>query len=164
MWLIITFGTTWENWKKKKKKKKHTRQLDNSSTVRPSTVFLQWMKSFDVSGLCSDYIFARFSFQSVQTNEKNCPFTTLNNGSPIGSSVVFVVPGLKTTGLACSKTSKNRSHCMTTIILYKISILLYSPCSVACAVGLSVTTSLTEFSFQNLVSWSLFEFSATEIT
>jgi hypothetical protein len=32
--------------------------------------------------------------------KKNCPFTTLDNGSPIGSSVVFPVPGLKTTGLA----------------------------------------------------------------
>jgi len=53
---------------------------------------------------------------------------------------------------------------MTTIILYKISRLFYIPRSVACAVGLSVTVSLTEFSFQNLVFWSLFEFSATEIT
>jgi hypothetical protein len=45
----------------------------NSSTVRTSTVFLQWMNSFDVSGLCSDFMFARFSFQSVQMSEKNCP-------------------------------------------------------------------------------------------
>ncbi len=36
--------------------------------------------------------------------------------------------------------------------------------SVACAIGPSVTTSSTEFSFQNLVFWNLFEFSATEIT
>jgi hypothetical protein len=35
---------------------------------------------------------------------------------------------------------------------------------VACAVGPSVTTSSTDFSFQNLVFWNLFEFSAAEIT
>jgi ribosomal protein L21E len=36
--------------------------------------------------------------------------------------------------------------------------------SVACAVGPSVTTSSTDFSFQNLVFGNLFEFSAAEIT
>jgi len=36
--------------------------------------------------------------------------------------------------------------------------------SVACAIGPSVTTSSTDFSFQNLVIWNLFEFSAAEIT
>jgi hypothetical protein len=36
--------------------------------------------------------------------------------------------------------------------------------SVACAVGSSVTMSSTDFSFQNLVFWNLFEFSAAEIT
>jgi hypothetical protein len=36
--------------------------------------------------------------------------------------------------------------------------------SVACAVGPSVTTSSTDFSFWNLVFWNLFEFSAAEIT
>ncbi len=37
--------------------------------------------------------------------------------------------------------------------------------SVACALGPSVTTSSTDFSFQNLVFWNLlFEFSAAEIT
>jgi len=36
--------------------------------------------------------------------------------------------------------------------------------SVACAVGPSVTTSSTDFSFQNLVLWNLFEFSVAEIT
>jgi hypothetical protein len=35
---------------------------------------------------------------------------------------------------------------------------------VACAVGPSVTTSSTDFSFQNLVFWNLFEFLAAEIT
>jgi hypothetical protein len=35
--------------------------------------------------------------------------------------------------------------------------------SVACAVGPSVTTTSTEFSFQNLVFWNLFEFSVAEI-
>jgi len=34
---------------------------------------------------------------------------------------------------------------------------------VACVVGLSATMSLTDFSFQNLVFWNLFEFSAAEI-
>jgi hypothetical protein len=34
--------------------------------------------------------------------------------------------------------------------------------SVACAIGPSVTTSSTEISFQNLVFWNLFEFSATK--
>ncbi len=36
--------------------------------------------------------------------------------------------------------------------------------SVACAVDPSVTTFSTDFSFQNLVFWNLFEFLATEIT
>jgi hypothetical protein len=36
--------------------------------------------------------------------------------------------------------------------------------SVACAIGPSVTTSATDFSFQNLVFWNLFEFSVAEIT
>ncbi len=36
--------------------------------------------------------------------------------------------------------------------------------SVACALGPSVTTSSTEFSFQNLVFWNLFEFSVPKIT
>jgi hypothetical protein len=36
--------------------------------------------------------------------------------------------------------------------------------SVACAVGPSVTMSSTDFSFQNLVFWNFFEFSAAEIT
>jgi hypothetical protein len=36
--------------------------------------------------------------------------------------------------------------------------------SVACAIGPSVTTSSTDFSFQNLVFWNLFEFSVTKIT
>jgi hypothetical protein len=36
---------------------------------------------------------------------------------------------------------------------------------VACAIGPSVTTSSTDFSFRNLVFWNLFEFSAAaEIT
>jgi hypothetical protein len=34
----------------------------------------------------------------------------------------------------------------------------------ACAVGPSVTTSSTDFSFQNLVFWNLFEFLAAKIT
>jgi hypothetical protein len=36
--------------------------------------------------------------------------------------------------------------------------------SLACAVGSSVTTSSTDFSFQNLVFWNLFEVSAADIT
>ncbi len=37
--------------------------------------------------------------------------------------------------------------------------------SVACAVGPSVSTSSTDFSFQNLVFfWNFFEFSVAEIT
>jgi hypothetical protein len=36
--------------------------------------------------------------------------------------------------------------------------------SVVCAVGSSVTMSLTEFSFQNLVYWNLFEVLVAEIT
>jgi len=36
--------------------------------------------------------------------------------------------------------------------------------SVSCAIGPSLTTSSTDFSFQNLVFWNLFEFSAAEIT
>ncbi len=36
--------------------------------------------------------------------------------------------------------------------------------SVACAIGPSFTKSSTDFSFQNLVFWNLFEFSVAEIT
>ncbi len=43
-------------------------------------------------------------------------------------------------------------------------ILSFICTSVACAVGPSVTTSSTDFSFQNLMFWNLFEFSAAEIT
>jgi hypothetical protein len=45
-----------------------------------------------------------------------------------------------------------------------ITLLLYLFISVACAVGPTVTTSSTDFSFQNLFFWNLFEFSAAEIT
>jgi hypothetical protein len=43
-----------------------------------------------------------------------------------------------------------------------ISFTIYT--SVACAIGSSVSTSSTDFSFQNLGFWNLFEFSAAEIT
>ncbi len=36
--------------------------------------------------------------------------------------------------------------------------------NVACAIGPSVTTSSTDFSFQDPVFWNLFEFSTIEIT
>jgi hypothetical protein len=36
--------------------------------------------------------------------------------------------------------------------------------SLACELGPSVPTSSTDFSFQNLVFWNLFEFSAAEVT
>jgi hypothetical protein len=35
---------------------------------------------------------------------------------------------------------------------------------VACAIGPSVTTSSTDFSFQSVVFWNLFEFLVAEIT
>jgi hypothetical protein len=35
---------------------------------------------------------------------------------------------------------------------------------VACAIGSSVATYSTDFSFQNLVFWNSFEFSVAEIT
>jgi hypothetical protein len=48
-------------------------------------------------------------------------------------------------------------------LVYEVDVrIAYTP--VACAVGLSVITSLTDFSFQNLVFWNLFEFSAAQIT
>ncbi len=48
----------------------------------------------------------------------------------------------------------------STIVYY--DIVMWT--SVACAVGPSVTTSSTDFSFQNLVFWNLFELSVAEIT
>ncbi len=36
--------------------------------------------------------------------------------------------------------------------------------SVACAIGPSVTTTLADFSFQNLVFWNLLEFPVAKIT
>jgi hypothetical protein len=47
------------------------------------------------------------------------------------------------------------------IVRYILSVICTS---VACAVGPSVTTSSTDFSFQSLIFWNLFEFSAAEIT
>ncbi len=49
-------------------------------------------------------------------------------------------------------------------MLDEASHLVTNNDSVACAIGPIVTTSSTDFSFQNLVFWNLFEFSAAEIT
>ncbi len=43
-----------------------------------------------------------------------------------------------------------------------VAILIYI--GVACAVGPSFTMSSTDFSFQNMGFWNLFEFSVAEIT
>jgi hypothetical protein len=49
--------------------------------------------------------------------------------------------------------------------MLKENIMLISiHTSAACAIGPSLTTFSTDFSFQNLVFWNLFEFSAVEIT
>jgi hypothetical protein len=48
--------------------------------------------------------------------------------------------------------------------LHLKEICNFSHTSVASAVGPSVTTSSIDFSFQNLVFWNFFEFSAAEIT
>ncbi len=53
------------------------------------------------------FFIARFSFQSVQMNEKNCPFITLDNGSPLGS-FIFFSPPFQATAL---KTWKSLSDC-----------------------------------------------------
>jgi hypothetical protein len=51
------------------------------------------------------------------------------------------------------------------VIMLKENIMLVSMhTSVACAVGPSSTTFSTDFSFQNLVFWNLFEFSVVKIT
>ncbi len=47
-------------------------------------------------------------------------------------------------------------------VLHMCSLITFY-ISVACAIGPSVTTSSTDFSFQNLAFWNLFEFSAAEI-
>ncbi len=49
-------------------------------------------------------------------------------------------------------------------ILSLKTLLLNDYTGVACAVGARVTMSSVDFSFQNLVFWNLFEFSAAEIT
>jgi len=49
--------------------------------------------------------------------------------------------------------------CLSTFVISPLSCHT----SVACAVDPSVTTSSTDFSFQNLVFWDLFEFSVVEI-
>jgi hypothetical protein len=46
---------------------------------------------------------------------------------------------------------------------YNTCLLVSCYTSVACAIDPSVTTSSTEFSFQNLVFWNLLEISAAEI-
>jgi len=43
-------------------------------------------------------------------------------------------------------------------------LCIFGKTSVACAGGPSVTMTSTDFSFQNLVFWNMFEFSAVEIT
>jgi hypothetical protein len=50
------------------------------------------------------------------------------------------------------------------IVYLTTHVVIIVSSSVACAIGPSVTTSSTDFSFQNLVFWNLFEFSAAEIT
>ncbi len=59
--------------------------------------------------------------------------------------------------------------CQVHILKFKITIIILGfryvvDTSVACAIGPSVTTSSTDFSFQNLIFWNLFEFSVAEIT
>ncbi len=53
-------------------------------------------------------------------------------------------------------------HGRLNILLTQSNVLVMT--SVACAVGPSVTKFSTDFSFQDLVFWNLFEFSAAEIT
>jgi hypothetical protein len=43
-------------------------------------------------------------------------------------------------------------------------VIKFVTTSVDCAIGPSVTMFSTDFSFQNLVFWNLFEFSGAEIT
>ncbi len=57
-------------------------------------------------------------------------------------------------------------HLQTYVYASALSLVILSivPTSLACALGPSVPMSSTDFSFQNLVFWDLFEFSAAEIT
>ncbi len=52
---------------------------------------------------------------------------------------------------------------VTYFLTYYLSMRVYIYTSVACAIGPSGTTSSTDFSFQNLGFWNLFEFSAAKI-
>ncbi len=62
----------------------------------------------------------------------------------------------------CYKDGPNTFKWMLPVALQQISPTKGT--SVACAVRPSVITSTTDSSFQNLVFWNLFEFSAAEIT
>jgi len=55
--------------------------------------------------------------------------------------------------------------CLGTFVIFLLTSKSPLSCytSVACAIDPSVTTSSSDFSFQNLVFWDLFEFSAAEI-
>ncbi len=68
----------------------------------------------------------------------------------------------------CFKTNLNASFQIPSPTKFTISTYDFSfhftITSVACAVDPSVTMSSTNFSFQNLVFWNLFEFSVAEIT
>ncbi len=55
----------------------------------------------------------------------------------------------------------NRKNSRLKKCAYYVPKLIYI--SVACAIGLSVTMYSIVFSFQNLVFWTLFEFSTIEI-
>ncbi len=51
------------------------------------------------------------------------------------------------------------------IIMHNINkFFVFLSTSVACSVSPSTTTFATDFSFENLVFWNLFEFSVAEIT
>ncbi len=64
-----------------------------------------------------------------------------------------------TFGIDVNKPTGNKHVIITTSFNH-----LFMSTSVACAVGPCVTTSSSDFSFQNLVFYNLFEFSVAEIT
>jgi hypothetical protein len=70
--------------------------------------------------------------------------------------------GLKKIEIKINKVENINGMSRNYNFMFHVSFIIYT--SVACAVGPSVTNFSTDFSFQNLVFWNLFEFSAAEIT
>jgi hypothetical protein len=131
-----------------------------------------WQVYFILSSL--SLFFFIFSNYVIMTSSRICMLSTFFVSFSITRSLIFFNL-CKTLGQICYKLLywKFRNHLF---IVAKIicwwsytcilgnSMSQFIETNVAYVVGPSITTSSTNFSFQNLVFWNLFEFSVAKIT